>query len=98
MNNKPLTVRDLINHLESLIKDNPDLDIENMLVAKEDYDDFAIGPSTWVSAMTQNDIRLVHRLERLETEDDEDEDDDEYFYDIGYSEAIEAESYYIAIN
>lgn len=96
MNRKPLTVRDLINHLESLIKDNPDLDIENMLVAKEDYDDFAIGPSTWVSEMTQNDIRLVHRLERLETEDDEDED--EYFYDIGYSEAIEAESYYIAIN
>lgn len=90
--NKPLTVRDLINHLESLIKDNPDLDIENMLVAKEDYDDFAIGPSTWVSEMTQNDIRLVHRLETL------DEDDDEYNYDVGYSAAVEAESYYIAIN
>lgn len=94
MNRKPLTVRDLINHLESLINDNPDLDIENMLVAKEDYDDFAIGPSTWVSEMTQNDIRLVHRLETLSSDDEE----HEHVYDVGYSEALDAESYYIAIN
>lgn len=90
MNNKPLTVRDLINHLESLIKDNPELDMENMLVAKEDYDDFAVGPSTWISEMTQNDIRLVHKLETL--------DEDEYDYDVGYSDALDAEPYYVVIN
>ena len=88
--NKPLTVRDLINHLESLIKDNPELDMENMLVAKEDYDGFAIGPSTWISEMNLDDVRLVHRLETL--------DDEEYDYDVGYSTAMESEPYYIIIN
>lgn len=88
--NKPLTVRGLINHLESLIKDNPELDMENMLVAKEDYDDFAVGPSTWISEMRLDDVRLVHKLETL--------DEDEYDYDVGYSEALDAEPYYIVIN
>lgn len=88
--NKPLTVRDLINHLESLIKDNPELDMENMLVAKEDYDGFAIGPSTWISEMNLDDVRLVHRLETL--------DDEEYDYDVGYSTVMESEPYYIVIN
>lgn len=88
--NKPLTVRDLINHLESLIKDNPELDVENMLVAKEDYDDFAVGPSTWISGMNPDDVRLVHKLETL--------DEDEYDYDVGYSDALDAEPYYIVIN
>lgn len=88
--NKPLTVRGLINHLESLIKDNPELDMENMLVAKEDYDDFAVGPSTWISEMRLDDIRLVDKLESL--------DDEDYDYDVGYSAAMESEPYYIIIN
>lgn len=90
MNDKPLTVRELINHLESLIKDNPELDMENMLLAKEDYNDFAVGPSTWISELKPNDIRLVHKLETLE--------DEEYDYDVGYSVALEAEPYYIVIS
>lgn len=90
MNDKPLTVRELINNLESLIKDNPGLDMENMLVAKEDYDGFAIGPSTWISELRPNDIRLIDKLEAL--------DDEEYDYDVGYSTAMESEPYYIVIN
>ena len=90
MNDKPLTVRELINNLESLIKDNPELDMENMLVAKEDYDGFAIGPSTWISELTSDDIRLVDKLETL--------DDEDYDYDVGYSTAMESEPYYVVIN